>query len=87
MAVLQERQYVTIDRKRIMTEDKGRLVTAFLANSKHTANEIRKAYNRDAHVVHPPVRTEYFTPGDERGRIGHSDARVVHCGGIAGAKQ
>ena len=32
MAVLQERQYVTIDRKRIMPEDKGRLVTAFLAN-------------------------------------------------------
>ncbi len=32
MAVLQERDYVTIDRKRLLPEDKGRLVTAFLAN-------------------------------------------------------
>ncbi|MGI9426443.1 MAG: type I DNA topoisomerase [Hyphomicrobiaceae bacterium] len=32
MAVLQERDYVQIDRKRIVPEDKGRLVTAFLAN-------------------------------------------------------
>lgn len=40
-------------------------VTAFLANSKHTAAEIRRVYNRDAHVVHPPVRTEFFTPSDD----------------------
>ncbi|MEO1608341.1 MAG: type I DNA topoisomerase [Pseudomonadota bacterium] len=32
MAVLQERDYVTIDRKRLLPQDKGRLVTAFLAN-------------------------------------------------------
>ncbi|MGI9525236.1 MAG: type I DNA topoisomerase [Hyphomicrobiaceae bacterium] len=32
MAVLQERDYVTIERKRLVPEDKGRLVTAFLAN-------------------------------------------------------
>ena len=32
MAVLQERDYVAIDRKRLIPEDKGRLVTAFLAN-------------------------------------------------------
>ncbi|HFB2047799.1 MAG TPA: DNA topoisomerase 1 [Hyphomicrobiaceae bacterium MAG_BT-2024] len=32
MGVLQEREYVTIDRKRLFPEDKGRLVTAFLAN-------------------------------------------------------
>ncbi len=32
MAVLQERDYVQIDRKRLIPEDKGRLVTAFLAN-------------------------------------------------------
>ncbi len=32
MAVLQERDYVVIDRKRLLPEDKGRLVTAFLAN-------------------------------------------------------
>ncbi len=32
MAVLQDRGYVVIDRRRLMPEDKGRLVTAFLAN-------------------------------------------------------
>jgi DNA topoisomerase-1 len=32
MAVLEERDYVTIDRKRLVPQDKGRLVTAFLAN-------------------------------------------------------
>lgn len=37
-------------------------VTAFLANSRHTASEIRRVYDCDAHVVHPPVRTEFFTP-------------------------
>ncbi|MEQ8769426.1 MAG: glycosyltransferase [Phycisphaerales bacterium] len=46
-------------------------VTAFLANSSHTAHEIRRAYNRDAHVVHPPVRTGFFTPGDESERGEH----------------
>ena len=32
MAVLQERDYVEMDRKRLVPEDKGRLVTAFLSN-------------------------------------------------------
>ncbi len=32
MAVLQERDYVRIDKKRLIPEDKGRLVTAFLAS-------------------------------------------------------
>lgn len=37
-------------------------VTWFIANSTHTAREIRRCYGRDAAVVHPPVRTEFFTP-------------------------
>ncbi|VAX42481.1 Glycosyltransferase [hydrothermal vent metagenome] len=37
-------------------------VTAFLANSAHTAREIERCFGREAAVVHPPVRTEYFTP-------------------------
>lgn len=37
-------------------------VTRFVANSAHTAAEIRRVYGRDADVVHPPVRTGYFTP-------------------------
>ena len=37
-------------------------VTQFIANSHFIASEIKKTYNRDAVVIHPPVRTEYFTP-------------------------
>jgi glycosyltransferase involved in cell wall biosynthesis len=36
-------------------------VTKFLANSKHTAARIARCYGREAEVVHPPVRTDYFT--------------------------
>lgn len=39
-------------------------VSSFLANSTHTKEQIRRVYGRDAEVVFPPVRTEYFTPGD-----------------------
>ncbi len=37
-------------------------VTQFIANSHFIANQIRNTYNRDAVVIHPPVRTDYFTP-------------------------
>ncbi len=37
-------------------------VTTFLANSTHTAGEVRRCYDRDAIVLHPPVDTEYFRP-------------------------
>lgn len=43
-------------------------VTAFLANSRHTAREIRRCYDRDSEVIHPPVRTDYFTPDRSRSR-------------------
>lgn len=39
-----------------------RHVTRWLANSTHTATEIARCYGREAHVVFPPVRTEFFTP-------------------------
>lgn len=44
-------------------------VTHFVANSSHIAAEIQRCYGRAARVIHPPVRTEYFTPpqpGTER---------------------
>jgi len=43
-------------------------VTRLLANSRHIAREIRRCWGRDAHVVHPPVRTGWFTvdPAVER---------------------
>ncbi len=37
-------------------------VTMFLANSKHTAERIETYYKREARVVYPPVRTDWFTP-------------------------
>ena len=33
-----------------------------LANSRHTAKRIRTAWARDAAVVYPPVRTDFFSP-------------------------
>lgn len=42
--------------------DTARHVTHFLANSTHTRDEIRRVYDRDAEILFPPVRTDYFTP-------------------------
>jgi glycosyltransferase involved in cell wall biosynthesis len=36
-------------------------VTHFLANSRHTAARIRRCFDREADVVYPPVRTDYYT--------------------------
>lgn len=37
-------------------------VDRFLANSAHVRDQIRTHFGRDARVVHPPVRTDLFTP-------------------------
>jgi glycosyltransferase involved in cell wall biosynthesis len=42
-------------------------VTRFVANSHAVAARIERCYGRVAEVIHPPVRTDYFTPGGERG--------------------
>jgi glycosyltransferase involved in cell wall biosynthesis len=49
--------------------DRGtaRRVTCFLANSRAVAERIARCYGRSAQVVHPPVRTDFFTPGEVRG--------------------
>lgn len=49
--------------------DRGiaRRVTRFVANSRAVAARIERFYGRDAVVVHPPVRTDFFTPGGARG--------------------
>ncbi len=36
--------------------------TRLLANSRHTARMIEQIYGREAGVLHPPVRTGFFTP-------------------------
>ncbi|MGZ8692788.1 MAG: glycosyltransferase [Gaiellaceae bacterium] len=45
----------------------SRRVTTFVANSSAVAGRIEAAYGRQAEVIHPPVLTEFFTPGGERG--------------------
>jgi glycosyltransferase involved in cell wall biosynthesis len=43
-------------------------VNRFLANSTFVAERIKKYYRREATVIHPPVDTDFFTPGkDQRG--------------------
>ncbi len=40
-----------------------------IANSEFSARELRRVHRREADVVHPPVRTHFFTPGSS-GRRG-----------------
>ena len=40
-------------------------VDAFIANSTAVSERIRRHYGRESVVVHPPVDTEFFSPGDE----------------------
>ncbi|MDQ3380366.1 MAG: glycosyltransferase [Actinomycetota bacterium] len=44
----------------------ARRVTRFVAISTAVANRILHAFERPADVIHPPVRTDYFTPGGTR---------------------
>jgi glycosyltransferase involved in cell wall biosynthesis len=39
-------------------------VNRFVANSQHVAGRIRRYYNREAAIVHPPVDTVFFHPAD-----------------------
>lgn len=66
-------------------------VTRYVANSSHTREMIRRFYGRDAEVVFPPVRTEYFTPrtdatdaaltDEERRTLDELDAWALPRGG------
>jgi glycosyltransferase involved in cell wall biosynthesis len=39
-------------------------LTSIAANSTAVADRIRRFWDRDARVIHPPVDTEFFAPGD-----------------------
>jgi glycosyltransferase involved in cell wall biosynthesis len=43
-------------------------VDRFVANSGHVAARIRRYYNRQATIVHPPVDTVFYTPADIHGK-------------------
>ncbi len=40
-------------------------VSRFAANSSYVAERIRRHYGREAEVIHPPVDTDFFTPGPD----------------------
>jgi glycosyltransferase involved in cell wall biosynthesis len=42
--------------------DTAERVDRFVANSRHVARRIRRYYNREATVVHPPVDTTFYHP-------------------------
>jgi glycosyltransferase involved in cell wall biosynthesis len=42
----------------------SRRVDAYVANSELTRERIRRFYGRDAPIIHPPVETHRFAPGD-----------------------
>ena len=56
-------------------------VTRFVANSRPVAARIERFYGRPALVIHPPVDTDYFTPGGSR-----SD-RFLYVGRLTGYKR
>ena len=56
-------------------------VTVFVANSTAVAQRIERAFGRTAQVIHPPVRTEYFTPGGAR------DDHFLYVGRFVGYKR
>jgi glycosyltransferase involved in cell wall biosynthesis len=45
----------------------ARRVTRFVAASNAVADRVGRYYGRPAQVIHPPVDTDLFTPGGERG--------------------
>ncbi|HEY3946096.1 MAG TPA: glycosyltransferase [Solirubrobacteraceae bacterium] len=57
-------RYLAIPRLALKAVDgnAARRVTAYAANSREVAGRIRRFWNRDAVVIHPPVRTDFFRP-------------------------
>ncbi len=52
-------------------------VDAFVANSRHVARRIWKAYRRPSSVIYPPVDTEAFTPDGNRADYYVTVSRLV----------
>jgi glycosyltransferase involved in cell wall biosynthesis len=57
-------------------------VTAFVANSSAVAARIRRFYGRSPDIIHPPVETDYFTPGTDVRRDG-----FLYVGRLVGYKR
>lgn len=63
------------DKFRVWDKATAANVTMFLANSTHTKEQVRLCYERDAEVVFPPVKTDYFTPSP--GKVNRTDDWLV----------
>lgn len=71
------------DRLRNWDQRTASNVTQFIANSHFIANQIRDTYQRDAVVIHPPVRTDYFTPPPNKTNDSSSrNNRLLYVGAI-----
>lgn len=56
-------------------------VDHFVANSRFVASRIERYYRRDADVLHPPVDTDWFTPGDDEAEHGTAGDDPRSAGG------
>jgi glycosyltransferase involved in cell wall biosynthesis len=56
-----------IHKLRIWDESSTRRVDHFVANSKTVARRVEKYYRRDADIIHPPVDTDFYVPGEGQG--------------------
>ena len=52
-----------LDRLRLWDRQSSGRVTHFVANSDFVRDRIARCYGRASTVIHPPVDTEFFTPG------------------------
>jgi len=54
----------TISYLRVWDVTSSSRVQSFAANSNYVAQRIKKYYGRESQVIHPPVDTDYFFPGE-----------------------
>ena len=62
---------------RIWDAQSASRVDQFGAISHYVAKRIRKIYGREAHVIYPPVDTNFFVPGDVREHFYLAASRLV----------
>lgn len=56
----------SIHKLRLWDESSSHRVDHFIANSRTTSQRVQKYYRRQSDVIHPPVDTEFFHPGDKQ---------------------
>src|SRR5690606_8239715 len=52
-------------------------VDHFIANSHYIRKRIEKVYNREAHVIYPPVDTDYFSIKEEKEEYYFTVSRMI----------